>query len=67
MEREKVIRIMREAGIEERVIFYGSEEISTNRVIWKIFAVVKKLVPSYVEFYRFPISKLHGVATRIHM
>ena len=67
MERENIIKIIREAKIKERVIFYGTEEITTNRFIWKIFAAIKKLVPSYVEFYRLPVNKLHGVATRINM
>jgi KUP system potassium uptake protein len=67
METEKVADIIKEAEINERVIFYGMEEISTDTFVWKIFSAIKKLAPSYVEFYRLPVNKLHGVATRIEM
>ena len=67
METEKVADILLKAGIREKVIFYGMEEIVTNRFVWKMFSIIKKLAPSYVEFYRLPVNKLHGVATRVEM
>jgi KUP system potassium uptake protein len=59
--------IFREAGIEERTIFYGMEEIIPSRFVWKIFATIKKLAPSIVQFYRLPTEKIHGVLTQIEL
>jgi KUP system potassium uptake protein len=67
MEIIDVEEILREAGIEERVVFYGLEDISTNNVIWKLFAVIKRLTPPFIKFYKFPTRKLHGVLTKVDM
>jgi KUP system potassium uptake protein len=67
MEIAYIEAILRSANIKEKAIFYGLEEISAHRMPWKIFAFIKKLAPSYVYFYKFPPSKLHGVVTRVRM
>ncbi|TAN40293.1 MAG: potassium transporter Kup [Nitrospirae bacterium] len=67
MEVIDVEEILREAGIEERVVFYGLEDISTKNVIWKMFAVIKRLTPPFIKFYKFPPRKLHGVLTKVDM
>jgi KUP system potassium uptake protein len=59
--------ILREAGIEENVIFYGLEDIFTDNPIWKIFAFIKKITPSFVQFYSLPSNKLHGIITRVEI
>ncbi len=55
------------AGIKPKVIFYGTEEITTKNVFWKIYSVIKKLTPHFVQFYRLPLTKLHGIVTRVEM
>jgi KUP system potassium uptake protein len=60
-------RLLREAGIHYRAIFYGLEEISTNNIIWHIFSLIKRLTPSYVHFYKLPPDRMHGVITRVEM
>jgi len=55
------------AGIKPKVIFYGTEEITTKNVFWKIYALIKKLTPHFVQFYRLPVTKLHGIITRVEM
>lgn len=55
------------AGINPKVIFYGTEEITTKNMLWKIYAFIKKLTPSFVQFYKLPTSKLHGIITRVEM
>lgn len=65
MEVIDVEEILREAGIEERVVFYGLEDITTRNLIWKAFAVIKRLTPTFIQFYQFPPKKLHGVLTKI--
>ena len=67
MELPDVEEILREAGIEEHTIFYGLEDIVTDNIIWKIFAIIKRLNPAFVQFYKLPSHKLHGVMTRVEM
>jgi len=62
-----LMRIIREAGIEEKTIFYGMEEIVTRNIIWKIFSAIKRLCPSFVQYYRLPSHKVHGVVTRVEL
>jgi KUP system potassium uptake protein len=67
MEVVDVEKILKNEGIDEKTIFYGIEEISTQNPVWKIFALIKKLIPSFVRFYKLPAHKLHGVVTRLEM
>jgi KUP system potassium uptake protein len=67
MEVVDIIPLLRDAGIQEKTIFYGLEEIVTNNVMWKIFAAIKRLTPTFVQFYKLPADKLHGVVTRVEM
>jgi len=67
MERESVTEMLKAAGIKEKVIFYGIEDIISRRPIWKLFAVMKKLIPPYVKYYRLSPKKLHGIVSRIEM
>lgn len=62
-----VENIFEKAGINGKVIFYGIEDISTDNIIWKVFSIMKKLTPSFVQFYSLPPSKLHGIIMRIYM
>jgi KUP system potassium uptake protein len=43
------------------------EEIISNIPVWRIFAAIKRLSPSVVQFYKLPPDKIHGVVTRIEM
>jgi KUP system potassium uptake protein len=67
MEIVDIGTILREAEIEEKTIFYGMEDIVTTHIIWRIFAAIKRLSPSVVQFYKLPSDKIHGVVTRIDM
>ncbi|KJU81773.1 potassium transporter [Candidatus Magnetobacterium bavaricum] len=67
MEVVDVEHILMTNGIDIKTIFYGLEDISTNNFIWKIFSLIKKLTPSYVQFYKLPSHKLRGVIYRIEM
>ncbi|MBJ6724663.1 KUP/HAK/KT family potassium transporter [Geomesophilobacter sediminis] len=59
--------LLKKHGIAEKVIFYGVEDIQTNNPIWRIFSVIKKLTPNFVQFNKLPASKLQGVLTRVEM
>lgn len=67
MEVIDVEEILRDAGIDEVAIFYGLEDIITKNPLWKIFSVIKRLTPVFVQFYKLPSHKLHGVITRVEM
>lgn len=67
MEVIDVEKILKETKIEEKVIFYGLEDIFTENPLWKIFAIIKKNTPSFVQFYSLPSNKLHGVITRVEL
>ncbi len=63
----KVEKVFQAADINPKVIFYGVEDITAHNIIWKIYSIIKKLTPSFVQFYKFPFNKLHGVTVRIDM
>jgi KUP system potassium uptake protein len=67
MEVLDIESILKEAGIEEKTIFYGLEEITTENPFWKLFSVIKRITPPFVQFYDLPPTKLHGVVQRVEM
>ena len=67
MEVPDVEEILREAGIHEKTIFYGVEDILPSNVVWQLFSIIKRLTPNIVQFYKLPYNKLHGVVTRVEM
>lgn len=67
MEVIDIEKIIRQHGILEKVIFYGIEDISTTNPVWKVFSVIKKLTPNFVQFNKLPAAKLQGVVTRVEM
>jgi KUP system potassium uptake protein len=67
MEIVDVEQILKDQGIYEKTIFYGVEDIFTNNLVWRIFSLIKKVSPSFVQFYRLPTDELHGVMTRFEM
>ena len=67
MEVIDIEKMLKNNGIQEKVIFYGIEDISTNNPVWRIFSVIKKLTPNFVQFNKLPTSKIQGVVTRVEM
>ena len=67
MEVVDVEQLLKNAGINEKGIFYGLEEITTRNFFWKIFSMMKRLAPPFVQFHDLPPNKLHGVVTRIEL
>jgi len=65
MELVELKEILQRSEIENKAIFYGMEEIMTENPFWKVFVIIKKLTPSFVQFYSIPAKKLHGVVTRV--
>jgi KUP system potassium uptake protein len=67
MEVVDIEQLLKGASINEKSIFYGLEEITTRNVFWKIFSMIKRLAPPFVQFQDLPPNKLHGVVTRIEL
>jgi len=67
MEFVDIPHLLKANGVTEKVIFYGAEDIVTNKIWLKIFATLKKLAPNFVAFYKLQYNKLHGVTTRLEL
>ncbi|MDD4484098.1 MAG: KUP/HAK/KT family potassium transporter [Methanoregula sp.] len=67
MEIVDIIPLLRAQGIEEKTIFYGIENIVSDRFFWKIYSIIKKVSPPFIQFYTLPPEKIHGVVTRVMM
>lgn len=67
MEVIDIETLLKENGIQEKVIFYGIEDIATTNPFWRVFSVIKRLTPTFVQFNKLPASKLQGVVTRVEM
>jgi KUP system potassium uptake protein len=67
MERINLKEIIESAKIGEKTIFYGMEEIVTDNIVWKVFSAIKRLSPSFVQYYKLPADKVHGVVSRVEM
>jgi len=59
--------LIKEQGIQEKVIFYGVEDIVTRNPIWSIFSLIKRITPNFVQFSKLPPSRLQGIVTRVEM
>ncbi len=67
MEIFDIEALLKQNKISEKVILYGTEEIITSNPFWKVFATLKKLTPSFVQFYNLPDAKMQGVITRMEI
>jgi KUP system potassium uptake protein len=67
MERIDIETLLKTNGIQEKVIFYGVEDITTSNPAWGAFSFIKKVTPNFVQFNKLPASKLQGVVTRVEM
>lgn len=67
MEIIDIENMLKESGINEKIIFYGVEDIVTENIMWKTYSMIKKITPAFVQFYKLPPYKIHGVITRVEM
>ena len=67
MEVPNLPELFKEWKFNEKAIFYGAEEIKTNKFFLKFFIVLKKIAPNWISYFDFPYNKLHGVVTRIEI
>jgi KUP system potassium uptake protein len=67
MEIIDIVGLIRAQGIEEKTIFYGMENVVSDKIFWKFYSIIKKISPPFVQFYSLPPEKIHGVITRVLM
>lgn len=67
MEFLDIEALLKQHGIQEKVIFYGIEDIKTDNILWKLFGLIKRQTPNFVQFNNLPAAKLQGVVTRVEM
>ena len=67
MEIANIEKLLIKSGINGKVIFYCIEDIITHNFIWKIFSVIKKLTPTFIQFYDLPTDKLQGIIIKVKM
>lgn len=59
--------ILHDAGIRETAIFYGIEDIVSTKPLSRAYAILDNMTPTFVQFYKLPPDKLHGVVVRVEM
>jgi KUP system potassium uptake protein len=67
MEVVDIIELLKSRGIDEKTIFYGIENIVSDKFIWKMYGIIKKISPPFVQFHALSPEKIHGVVTRVVM
>lgn len=67
MEVIDIVSLLRNHGIDGKTIFYGMENIVSDKPFWKIYSIIKKVSPPFVQFYTLPPEKMHGVVMRVVM
>jgi KUP system potassium uptake protein len=65
MEVGNIDKVLTSLNIHPKVIFYGLEDIRTKNPVWQVYMVIKKMTSSFVQFYKFPVNKLHGVVVQV--
>ena len=63
----EIENLIRQHGIQEKVIFYGVEDIVTNKLLWRIFSLLKRITPNFVQFSKLPATRLQGIVMRVEM
>lgn len=58
---------LRNLDINERVVFYGVDNVYSENLIWKLFGLIKRIFSNFAEFYKLPPQKVHGVVVRIEI
>ncbi|MDP2268831.1 MAG: KUP/HAK/KT family potassium transporter, partial [Deltaproteobacteria bacterium] len=59
--------LTKQHDIQEKVIFYGIEDIVTRNPIWNLFSLIKQVTPNFMQFNKLPPSRLQGIVTRVEM
>lgn len=67
MEKLNLEEFLAKLNIDEKVIFYGIYNIETRKVFWRIYSLIRKISPTFVNFYKLPLNKVCGVITHVKL
>jgi KUP system potassium uptake protein len=67
MEVINIHDLLEENGIQEKIIFYGVDDIVAHHPLKRLYAFMKRITPPFIHYYDLPYNKLHGVVTRIEI
>ena len=67
LEPPDIPAILAKYKLKEKTIFYGLDEIRTHSPLMRAYALLKKMTPSFVQFYNLPNRKVHGVINHIEV
>lgn len=59
--------IFKKLNISPTIVFYGQENINTNKLHMKIYSFMRKISPTIVDFYNFPLHKTIGIVSNIYL
>jgi hypothetical protein len=53
--------------MEQKVIFFGKELISSSNPFWTIFSLIRKQELNEVEFFGLPAHEIHGILVKVSL
>jgi KUP system potassium uptake protein len=62
-----LVEIFKRLNTEPTIVFYGQENIITNKISTKIYSFLRKISPIIVDFYNFPLPKTIGIVSNIYI
>jgi len=62
-----LVEIFKKLNIEPTIVFYGQENIITNKISTKIYSFLRRISPIIVDFYNFPLPKTIGIVSNIYI
>jgi len=65
MESVNIESILREHKIAEKSVFYGAEDIVASNLAFWVYSLIKRVSPSFAQFYKMPTQKLIGIHRRV--
>lgn len=57
--------ILTKSNITPNIIYYGSIDIESEHVMWKLFGFIRNVGESLVKFYMFPTAQTKQIVTKI--
>jgi KUP system potassium uptake protein len=67
MEVIEIVVLLQSRGIDEKTIFYGIKTLVSDKPFWKIYSIINKISPPFVQLSTLLPEKMHGIVTRFVM
>ncbi len=67
MEVVDMMEILKEAKVDQKVIFFGEELISSRNPLWRIFSLLRRQEIEEVEFFGLPTHEIHGIIVKVSL